>query len=32
VTPWGMPTKGYKTRRKVKPSDKFIVTRRKRGR
>ena len=29
VTPWGMPTKGYKTRRKKKPSDKFIVKRRK---
>jgi large subunit ribosomal protein L2 len=26
-TPWGMPTKGYKTRRK-KPSDEFIVRRR----
>ncbi len=29
VTPWGMPTKGYKTRRKKKPSDKFIIKRRK---
>jgi large subunit ribosomal protein L2 len=29
VTPWGKPTKGYKTRRKTKPSDKFILTRRK---
>jgi large subunit ribosomal protein L2 len=29
VTPWGKLTKGYKTRRKVKPSDKFIMTRRK---
>jgi len=29
VTPWGKPTKGYKTRRKAKPSDKFILTRRK---
>ena len=28
VSPWGMPTKGYKTRTK-KPSDKFIVRRRK---
>ena len=28
VSPWGMPTKGYKTRRK-KPSDKFIISRRK---
>ena len=27
-TPWGKPTKGYKTR-KVKPSDAFIVKRRK---
>ncbi|TGK12272.1 50S ribosomal protein L2 [Leptospira fletcheri] len=29
VTPWGIPTKGYKTRRKAKPSDKFIVQKRK---
>jgi large subunit ribosomal protein L2 len=29
VTPWGKLTKGYKTRRKVKPSDRFIMTRRK---
>jgi large subunit ribosomal protein L2 len=29
VTPWGKPTKGYKTRRKAKPSDKFILTSRK---
>jgi len=28
VTPWGKPTKGYKTRKKHKPSDKFIVRRR----
>jgi large subunit ribosomal protein L2 len=28
VTPWGVPTKGYKTRHR-KPSDKFIVKRRK---
>ena len=27
-TPWGLPTKGYRTR-KSKPSDKFIVRRRK---
>jgi large subunit ribosomal protein L2 len=27
VTPWGVPTKGYRTR-KSKPSDKFIVKRR----
>ena len=25
VSPWGMPTKGYKTRKKSKPSSKFIV-------
>ncbi|MFH1117564.1 MAG: 50S ribosomal protein L2 [Pseudomonadota bacterium] len=29
VTPWGVPTKGYKTRKKNKTSDKFIVKRRK---
>ena len=29
VTPWGKPTKGYKTRTKKKPSNKFIVKRRK---
>lgn len=29
VTPWGVPTKGYKTRRKAKHSDKFIIKRRK---
>ena len=29
VTPWGKPTKGYKTRSKKKPSGKFIVKRRK---
>jgi len=29
VTPWGKPTKGYKTRSKKKPSNKFIVKRRK---
>jgi large subunit ribosomal protein L2 len=28
VTPWGVPTKGYKTRKKKKPSSKFIVRRR----
>ncbi|MFA5356101.1 MAG: 50S ribosomal protein L2 [Candidatus Omnitrophota bacterium] len=28
VTPWGKPTKGYKTRKKRKYSDKFIVKRR----
>ena len=31
VSPWGMPTKGYRTRSK-KPSDKFITQRRKRRR
>ena len=29
MTPWGKPTKGYKTRRGAKPSDRYIVTRRK---
>jgi len=29
VTPWGVPTKGYKTRKKVLYSNKFIVKRRK---
>lgn len=29
VSPWGMPTKGYKTRSR-KPSDRFIVQRRRR--
>jgi len=29
-TPWGMPTKGYKTRPRKKASSKFIVRRRKR--
>ncbi|RKX50248.1 MAG: 50S ribosomal protein L2, partial [Thermotogae bacterium] len=28
TSPWGWPTKGYKTRRGRKPSDKFIVRRR----
>lgn len=28
-TPWGMPTKGLKTRKKRKPSDRFILKRRK---
>jgi large subunit ribosomal protein L2 len=28
VTPWGIPTKGYKTRKKRNPSDKYIVRRR----
>lgn len=29
VSPWGMPTKGFKTRKKKKWSDRFIVQRRK---
>ena len=29
TTPWGKPTKGYKTRPKNKVSDKYIITRRK---
>jgi large subunit ribosomal protein L2 len=29
VSPWGMPTKGYKTRKRNKPSNRFIVKRRK---
>jgi large subunit ribosomal protein L2 len=28
VTPWGMPTKGYRTRKDSKPSGRFIVKRR----
>ncbi|MBM4390971.1 MAG: 50S ribosomal protein L2 [Deltaproteobacteria bacterium] len=28
VTPWGKPTKGYKTRSRRKPSNRFIVKRR----
>ncbi len=28
VSPWGVPTKGYKTRKKKKLSDKFIVKKR----
>ncbi|PID55937.1 50S ribosomal protein L2 [candidate division KSB3 bacterium] len=31
VSPWGMPTKGYKTRKKRKASNKYIVRRRKQG-
>ncbi len=31
VTPWGVPTLGYPTRKKRKPSDAWIVRRRKRG-
>lgn len=29
VTPWGMPTKGFRTRKKGKYSDRFIIKRRK---
>ena len=29
VTPWGKPTLGYKTRKKNKKSDKYIIKRRK---
>jgi large subunit ribosomal protein L2 len=29
MTPWGKPTLGYKTRKKNKPSDKYILRRRK---
>jgi large subunit ribosomal protein L2 len=29
MTPWGKPTKGYKTRRGARPSDRYIVTPRK---
>jgi large subunit ribosomal protein L2 len=32
VTPWGVPTLGYRTRKKSKESDRYIVRRRKRGR
>jgi large subunit ribosomal protein L2 len=31
VTPWGKPTLGYRTRKKRKPSDRFIVRGRRRG-
>lgn len=31
VTPWGVPTIGYRTRKKGKPSKKFIVRGRRRG-
>jgi large subunit ribosomal protein L2 len=30
-TPWGVPTLGYRTRKKRKPSDRFIVRGRRRG-
>lgn len=29
LTPWGKPTKGYKTRKKNKKSDMYIVRKRK---
>jgi large subunit ribosomal protein L2 len=29
VTPWGQPTRGFKTRKKNKLSDRFIIKRRK---
>jgi large subunit ribosomal protein L2 len=32
VTPWGVPTLGYRTRKKNKPSSRFIVRGRRRGR
>jgi large subunit ribosomal protein L2 len=32
VTPWGVPTLGHKTRKVHKPSDKYIVRRRGKGR
>jgi large subunit ribosomal protein L2 len=28
VSPWGMPTKGFKTRKKKNRSNKFIIRRR----
>jgi len=31
VNPWGKPTRGFRTRKKRKPSDKYVVRRRKRG-
>jgi large subunit ribosomal protein L2 len=31
VTPWGVPTLGYRTRKKHKPSDRYIVRGRRRG-
>src|ERR671932_351304 len=31
VTPWGKPTLGYRTRKKGKQSDRYIVRRRRRG-
>jgi large subunit ribosomal protein L2 len=31
VTPWGVPTLGYRTRKKNKPSDRYVVRGRRRG-
>jgi len=31
VTPWGVPTLGYRTRKRNKPSDRYIVRGRRRG-
>ena len=31
VTPWGVPTLGYRTRKKNKTSDRYIVRGRRRG-
>jgi large subunit ribosomal protein L2 len=31
VTPWGKPTLGYRTRKKGKDSDRYIVRGRRRG-
>jgi large subunit ribosomal protein L2 len=31
VTPWGVPTLGYRTRKKTKQSDRYIVRGRRRG-
>ena len=31
VTPWGVPTRGYRTRKKTKYSDRYIVRPRRRG-
>jgi large subunit ribosomal protein L2 len=31
VTPWGVPTLGYRTRKKNKASDRYVVRGRKRG-
>ncbi|MEK6536576.1 MAG: 50S ribosomal protein L2, partial [Actinomycetota bacterium] len=32
VTPWGVPTIGYRTRKKGKQSDRYIVRSRRKGR